>query len=123
LIQDDVGGLQAESGEQGWINVNPRPGTIVVNLADCMQVWTNDRYKAAVHRVLPMTVSTRISIPYFFNPDRDAIIEPIPELAPEGPRYRPFGFREFITARGADNYADAGAPDTQISDFRLASAQ
>jgi isopenicillin N synthase-like dioxygenase len=121
LIQDDVGGLQAESGEQGWIDVDPRPGTIVVNLADCMQVWTNDRYKAAVHRVLPMTVSTRISIPYFFNPDREAIIEPIEELAIDGPRYRPFAFREFIAARGADNYADAGAPDTQISDFRLVS--
>ena len=122
LIQDDVGGLQAESGEHGWIDVEPRPGTIVVNLADCMQVWTNDRYRAAVHRVLPMTVRTRISIPYFFNPDREAIIEPIAELASDGPCYRPFAFRQFITARGADNYADAGAPDTQISDFRLVTA-
>jgi isopenicillin N synthase-like dioxygenase len=120
LIQDDVGGLQAQSDEHGWIDVEPRPGAIVVNLADCMQVWTNDRYRAAVHRVLPMTVSTRISIPYFFNPERDAIIEPIAELSSNGPRYRPFGFRQFIAARGADNYADAGAPDTQISDFRLA---
>ena len=93
-----------------------------MNLADCMQVWTNDRYRAAVHRVLPMTVRTRISIPYFFNPDREAIIEPIAELASDGPCYRPFAFRQFITARGADNYADAGAPDTQISDFRLVTA-
>ncbi len=52
LIQDDVGGLQAESKEHGWIDIEPRRGTIVVNLADCMQVWTNDRYRAAVH---PMT--------------------------------------------------------------------
>ena len=41
----------------------------------------------------------------------------ISELAPEGPRYRPFAFRHFIDARGAGNYADAGVPDTQISAF------
>jgi isopenicillin N synthase-like dioxygenase len=117
LIQDDVGGLQARSDEHGWIDVEPRAGTIVVNLADCMQVWTNDRYRAAVHRVLPMTTSTRMSIPYFLNPARDCVVKPIPALAHDGPRYRPFPFRQLIDARSADNYADAGAPDTQITDY------
>lgn len=120
LIQDDVGGLQAESVEHGWIDVEPRPGTIVVNLADCMQVWSNDRYRAAVHRVLAMTTSTRMSIPYFLNPPRDCVIEPIAELGDE-PRYRSFMFREYIDARSADNYADAGTPDSQISDFVITS--
>ena len=119
LIQDDVGGLQAESAEHGWIDVEPRPGTIVVNLGDCMQVWTNDGYRAAVHRVLPMTTSTRMSIPYFLNPERNCVVEPIAELAGDTPVYRPFPFRQLIDARSADNYADAGAPDTQISDFRV----
>jgi isopenicillin N synthase-like dioxygenase len=119
LVQDDVGGLQAQSPEHGWIDVEPRPGTIVVNLADCMQVWTNDRYRAAVHRVLPMTGSERSSVPYFLNPPRDAVIAPITDLAAGAPRYRPFSFREFIDARGADNYADAGVDDAQISNFRI----
>ena len=119
LVQDDVGGLQAESTDHGWIDVEPRPGTIVVNLADCMQVLTNDRYRAAVHRVLPMTTSTRMSIPYFLNPARDCMVQPVPELADGRPVYRPFRFRDFIDARGADNYADAGAPDAQIADFRI----
>jgi isopenicillin N synthase-like dioxygenase len=122
LIQDEVGGLQTMSAEHGWIDVEPRPGTIVVNLADCMQVWTNDRYRAAVHRVLPMTTTTRMSIPYFLNPHRDRVIQPIPEvvaLTGGGSCYRPFPFREFIDARSADNYADAGAADAQISDYRV----
>ncbi len=118
LIQDDVGGLQAESAEHGWIDVEPRAGTIVVNLADCMQVWSNDRYRAAVHRVLPMTTSTRMSIAYFLNPPRDCVIEPIADLGGEA-RYRSFVFRDYIDARGADNYADAGTPDSQISDFSI----
>lgn len=119
LIQDEVGGLQAHSEQHGWIDVAPRPGTIVVNLADCMQVWTNDRYRAALHQVLPMTTSTRMSIPYFFNPPNDCVVAPIPDVSGGAPRYRPFSFRDFIAARGADNYADLGADDTQISDFRI----
>jgi isopenicillin N synthase-like dioxygenase len=119
LIQDDVGGLQAESAEHGWIDVEPRPGTIVVNIADCMQVYTNDHYRAAMHRVLPMTTQTRMSIPYFFNPSRDAIVEPVSALTNGKPHYRPFTFRTLLDAREADNYADTGAPDTQITDFRL----
>jgi isopenicillin N synthase-like dioxygenase len=119
LIQDDVGGLQARSGDHGWIDVEPKPGTIVVNLADCMQVWTNDRYQAAVHRVLPMTTTTRMSVPYFYNPPRDATIEPIAELADGAPAYRPFRFRSYIEARSADNFADAGAEDAQIGDFAI----
>jgi isopenicillin N synthase-like dioxygenase len=89
-----------------------------------MQVWTNDRYRAALHRVLPMDRTDRMSIPYFFNPRIDAVIAPVDELVtsdsgPSRPVYRPFVFRDLISARGADNYADAGTPDTQISDYRI----
>jgi isopenicillin N synthase-like dioxygenase len=119
LIQDEVGGLQTHSERHGWIDVEPRPGTIVVNLADCMQVWTNDRYRAALHRVLPMTTSTRMSVPYFSNPPHDCVVAPIADVTSASLRYRPFAFRDFIAARGADNYADLGADDTQISDFRI----
>ena len=117
LLQDDTGGLQAQSLDNGWIDVPPRPGTIVVNLADTMQVWTNDRYKAAVHRVVPMTTSERFSIPFFANPDRECVIEPIAELAQGAPRYRPFTWREFMKGRADDNYADLGVDDIQIGDY------
>ncbi len=120
LLQDDTGGLQAESREHGWIDVEPRPGTIVVNLADTMQVWTNDRYRAAVHRVVPMTSQSRYSIPFFSNPPRDCVIEPIAELATDGGRYRPFAWKEFIRGRSEDNFADYGADDIQISHYEVA---
>lgn len=120
LLQDDTGGLQAESRDHGWIDVPPVPGTIVVNLGDCTQAMTNDRYRAAVHRVLPMTERRRFSIPYFANPTRDASIEPLPELSTAGPRYRPFAWREFMAARAYDNFTDLGADDAQVTDYRIA---
>jgi isopenicillin N synthase-like dioxygenase len=119
LIQDDTGGLQALSIDGEWIDVDPRPGTVVVNLADCMQVWTNDRYRAAVHRVQSMGSTDRMSIPYFSTPPVERIIEPISELVDDAPRYRPFVFRDFLNARGADNYADEGVDDVQVTDYRI----
>lgn len=119
LLQDDTGGLQAESHEHGWIDVEPRPGTIVVNLADTLQVWTNDRYRAAVHRVVPMTERSRYSIPFFSNPPRDCVIEPIDALAAGDPRYRAFTWREFIKGRADDNFADLGVDDIQIGAYAL----
>jgi isopenicillin N synthase-like dioxygenase len=119
LVQDDTGGLQALAIEGEWIDVDPRPGTIVVNLADCMQVWTNDRYRAAVHRVQPMTSTDRMSVPYFFTPPVEQTIEPITELVEGELRYRPFVFRDFLNARGADNYADEGVDDVQVTDYRI----
>ena len=100
-----------------WVDVDPIPGTVVVNLADSVQVWTNDRYRAAVHRVVPMTQRARMSIPYFLHPARDAVVEPIPELVEGSARYRAFEWRAFMRARTDDNFADLGAPDTQISDY------
>lgn len=121
LLQDSTGGLQTRTREGDWIDVEPLPGTIVVNLGDAVQVWTNDRYLAAVHRVIPMTERRRFSIPYFSNPARKAEIEPLPELAAGQPRYRPFGWMDFMRSRNADNYADLGSADAQISDYRLTS--
>jgi len=119
LIQDDTGGLQALDRSGEWIDVPPRPGTIVVNLADAMQVWTNDRYRAAIHQVVPMTNTDRYTIPLFYNPASDTTIAPIAELAGHNPLYRPFTWREFIKGRMDDNFNDYGADDIQISRFRL----
>lgn len=119
LLQDDTGGLQTQSLSGDWIDVPPTPGTIVVNLGDCMQAWTNGRYRAAVHRVLPMTTTQRFSIPLFSNPHRTAIIEPVSELTDGNPRYRPFAWREFSAARAYDNFTDLGTPDTQVTDYLI----
>ncbi|MEL6890885.1 MAG: 2OG-Fe(II) oxygenase family protein [Actinomycetota bacterium] len=119
LLQDDTGGLQALAVDGGWVDIEPQAGTIVVNLADAMQVWTNDRYRAATHRVLTMTETDRMSIPYFSNPNRSAVIAPIPDVADGPARYREFAWRDHMRARTDDNFRDLGAADTQITDYLI----
>jgi len=107
--------------QEGWIDVPPSPNTIVVNLGDAMQVWTNDVYRAAIHRVTPMSGQPRYSTPYFFNPAGSTVLEPLAVLSSNAaPKYRAFTWKEFIQARISDNYADLGEDDTQISNYKIA---
>lgn len=72
LFQDDVGGLQVQSRDGKWRDAVYIPGTIVVNTADLVATWTNDRYCSTPHRVKPMTGDRdRYSIAYFVDPDTD----------------------------------------------------
>jgi isopenicillin N synthase-like dioxygenase len=119
LFQDDVGGLQVEiDGE--WIDVAPVPGAAVINSGDIMQVWSNDRFRAASHRVRPVVDRARYSLPYFFNPGYETEYAPLPgSIAPgDTAHYRSINWGDFRQARADGDYADYGA-EVQIADFRL----
>lgn len=119
LLQDDVGGLQVEHDGQ-WIDVEPTPGAIVVNTGDMMQVWSNDRYQAALHRVIPRTDTARYSLPYFFNPSYSTEYSPLPGSIRFGDsaHYRPINWGDFRQARADGDFADYGA-EVQITDFAV----
>ena len=120
LLQDDHGGLQAHSTEHGWRDVEPQAGTIVVNIGDVMQVWTNDRCKSGIHRVLPIASGRgRYSTPFFYQPRFDAVIKPWSNEN-EPTKYRSFLWKEFIRGRVADNFADYGDDDIQVDKYRVA---
>ena len=123
LLQDMTGGLQAKSKEFGWIDIEPEKDSIVVNLGDAMQVWTNDNYIAALHRVLKRTTEPRYSTPFFFNPKSDSIIEPLSEISLSKPNYRPFTWKEYIQGLIDDNYQDLCQDDIQIAKFKLSHHQ
>lgn len=72
LFQDDVGGLQIQGRDGVWRDAVYIPGTVIINTADLVATWTNDRYCSTPHRVKPMTSDQdRYSIAYFVDPDTD----------------------------------------------------
>lgn len=117
LLQDDVGGLQVYH-ESTWVDVEPLPGGLVVNIGDMTQVWSNDRYPAALHRVLPRTTRERYSIPFFFNPSYDTDYAPLETVIDEGAKYTTLNWGAFRQARTDGDYADVGK-EIQIADFRI----
>jgi isopenicillin N synthase-like dioxygenase len=80
LLQDDVGGLEVQNAAGEWIFAPPIPGTLVVNLGDLIARWTNDLYRSNMHRVLNANREgrDRYSVPFFFSPDHQAVIECLP---------------------------------------------
>jgi isopenicillin N synthase-like dioxygenase len=119
LLQDSIGGLQVHK-DNYWHDVQPIDGSFVINIGDMMQVWSNDTYKAAVHRVKAMTKSKRYSIPFFLNPAANANISPLPTvITDEQPqRYRPIHWADFREKRSEGDYADYGT-EIQISHYKL----
>ncbi|KAF3432125.1 hypothetical protein FNV43_RR26864 [Rhamnella rubrinervis] len=99
LIQDQTGGLQVKYGGV-WVDVEPIPGAIVINVGDLLQIISNDEYKSVEHRVLANSSSKpRISIATFFKPCKGELIYgPLPELiSPEKPPlFRQFTLSEFM---------------------------
>jgi len=119
LLQDEHSGLEVWHDGQ-WHRIPPLDGALVVNIGDIVQVWSNDRYRAALHRVVVNPDADRMSAPYFFNPAWTAHYAPLPSLtsATDPARYRPISWREFRERRADGDYADYGA-EVQISDYRL----
>ncbi|GAA2428845.1 hypothetical protein GCM10010191_47520 [Actinomadura vinacea] len=83
--QDNAGGLQVLQGENAWRDVRAIPGSFVINIGDLMALWTGGRWVSTMHRVVNpdrADTSSRLSIPFFFQPNHDAVVEPLPPLAP-----------------------------------------
>ena len=118
LMQDEHPGLQVLHRQQ-WRDVPPQDDALIINIGDIVQVWSNDRYPAPQHRVLVNSRHSRISTPYFLNPDYGYNYAPL--TGSEPPRYRPINWGEFRAQRSAGDYADYGS-EIQISDFRTNSS-
>ena len=76
LAQDNNGGLQVRGRDGVWIEAPPIPGTLVCNIGDLLKVWSNGRFASTVHRVINRSGRQRYSIPVFWDPRSDALIDP-----------------------------------------------
>ena len=119
LLQDRVSGLQVYR-DGAWYTIEPLEGAVVINIGDMVQVWSNDRYRAPLHRVLAMENVDRYSLPFFYNPSYEAVVAPLAEVleGDERPHYSPISWGEFRRRRADGDFADYGA-EVQISDYRL----
>ena len=114
LATDDQPGLQiwlrddesrqtdTQSGQ--WLPVPPLPGAFIVNLGDMLMRWTNGQYRSTLHRVLNTTGRPRYSMPVFYEPNFDCVVECLPSCVDER---HPLMFKKAVTAGRylADRYA------------------
>ncbi|GAA5892411.1 isopenicillin N synthase family dioxygenase [Sporobolomyces salmoneus] len=109
LFQDMVGGLEVQDSQGQFVPAYPQESTVVVNIGDLLQRWSNDRLKSTVHRVvLPTGASEdvmtprRNSIAFFSNPNLHQMIECLPNTGE--PKYEPVETEEYLVRRLGETY-------------------
>ncbi len=94
--EDKPGGLQVLNRAGAWVDVPAAPDSFIVNIGELMARWTNERWKATLHRVVnpppeQAPMSRRLSLVFFHNPNYDAPVAALPGTVADGevPKYPP----------------------------------
>lgn len=120
LMQDATGGLQAQNTAGRWIDVPPRPDSLVVNIGELLQIMSCNYFVATTHQVVNAGGETggreRFSSAYFYSPDLDTPLEAFPvdetlrRAVAASPQHRDAGLmqsREQLLAGGSGISAQA----------------
>ncbi|KAK4057296.1 hypothetical protein OIO90_001793 [Microbotryomycetes sp. JL221] len=108
FLRDDEQGQDLENNTRGhWINADPLPDCLVVNIGEMWEIWSNQLYKATLHRVIHKGSSYRVSIPFFYEPNFDALIEPLPSALKQTggqPKQKSVVYGEHLARKVSGNF-------------------
>ena len=101
LVGASAAGLEVLSRKGEWVPFTAAEDTIVVNIGDMLQRYTNHVYPSTTHRVVnppgEAARQPRYSTPFFLHPNPDFVIEVLPSCVTPG---NPNRYPEPITAQG-----------------------
>ncbi|KAL6661261.1 hypothetical protein ACP70R_000645 [Stipagrostis hirtigluma subsp. patula] len=97
LFQNGVDGLQVQHDGQ-WLLAKHLPGAFFVIVGDQLEIVSNGRYKAVIHRAVVGGERERMSVVSMISPSMDAVVEPVPELARDGRglEFRGVRYRDYM---------------------------
>ncbi len=107
LAQSALPGLEVRTREGSWLRPPAIPGTFVVNTAEMLGRYSNDRFAPTPHRVVNASNQMRYAIPFFFGPGNDAIITPVPSCVSETEpaKYAPLRYLDHRQKLNQTNFA------------------
>ncbi len=76
LKQDQTGGLQIRTPLK-WIDAPVIDNSFICNLGDMLDRMTGGIYRSTPHRVRNTAATGRLSFPFFFDPNWNAVVRPI----------------------------------------------
>jgi isopenicillin N synthase-like dioxygenase len=108
LTQESVGGLRARKLNGDWVNVPAVANSVLVNIGDMLQRWSNDILRATPHQVVQLlqqgnncVIPERYSIAFFCNANKDVMLECLEHCKSEvrPARYPPINAHDYLTLR------------------------
>lgn len=112
-----------DPAEKGKFNPVPNiPGTVILNVGDFLQRWSNDVLKSTMHRVKAPPIEgtksglrteggkrmlcSRYSMPYFVGADSETMVDCLPTCCgPDRPKkYEPVRVRDYVDVRADAAY-------------------
>ncbi|TDL22212.1 Clavaminate synthase-like protein [Rickenella mellea] len=125
ISPEDVIPPEAKTAGGVWINADPIPGCFVCNIGEMWEVWTNGLYSATLHQVVHRGSNHRVSIPFFFEPNFDALVKPLAaalrlqdcagnltngakdhsEETTHATKYKPAVYGDFLVGKVGGNFA------------------
>ncbi|KAK6161342.1 hypothetical protein DH2020_004723 [Rehmannia glutinosa] len=111
LLQNQIAtGLQVLRQGQ-WVDIQPIPGALVINIGDLLQLVSNGKFRSNEHRATANRIGPRISVACFFSGPVNGtkIYGPIEELISQKnpPIYRNVVLGDYVAkflTTGLDNY-------------------
>ncbi len=101
LVGASAAGLEVLSRKGEWVPFTADADTIVVNIGDMLQRYTNHVYPSTTHRVVnppgDAARQPRYSTPFFLHPNPDFVIDVLPSCVTAD---NPSRYPEPITAQG-----------------------
>ena len=75
-------GLEVRAIDNSWIKATPIPGTILINVGDLLEIYSNGLFPATLHRVvIPdeelLQRKARQSIVFFLHPESSTLVRPL----------------------------------------------
>lgn len=101
LVGATASGLQLLDRDGTWLDVNSKPGQIVVDTGDMMSRLTNEVLPATTHRVVNPSNDgdRRYSMPYFVHPHSQAMLSCLDSCVGDGRKYEDITAGAFLEQR------------------------
>ena len=105
LLLQETAGLEVLLRSGDWVEAPPIDGTLVINIGDLLERWSNNRLPSTRHRVRNKSRDGRYSIAMFYDPSPRAIVDPRDLGAIDCQNYPPVEAAEYVLGRNKGAFA------------------
>lgn len=107
LLLQETPGLEVLDKNDEWIPAPPIDGTLVINIGDLLERWTDGRLPSTRHRVRNTTGTERYSIAMFHDPDPTAQVDP-GDMDSNSSNFEAVRAADYISGRNRGAFAHFG---------------